>query len=90
MIRSTNPDDLYIKYYLYVPPKKLQGIQSMTKHIINWLYTVRCESGATGLRYINIVLNALSRTLRRDLNDLQKEYVFGLIDIFHAERNLYK
>ena len=90
LIRPIDTDEFYIKYKLYIPPKKLQGIQKMNKHIINWLYTVKCESGVSGLRYINIVLKALVKTLRRDLDSLQQEYVCGLIDIFHAQRNLYK
>lgn len=90
LIPRINTEDFYIKWQLYVPPTKLQGAQRMNKHIINWLYTVKCESGASGLKYINIILKALIKTLKRDLNELQEEYVYALIDIFHAERNLYK
>lgn len=90
LIPRINTEDFYIKWQLYVPPTKLHGVQKMNKHIINWLYTVKCESGACGLRYINIILKALIKTLKRDLNELQEEYVYALIDIFHAERNLYK
>ena len=83
LVNERHTDVLYQKYRLSSPNKKI------IKHIINWLFTVKCESNATGIRYIDMVLWALKRTLSRDLDDIQFSYIKGLIQIFLIERKQY-
>ena len=83
LVEARYTDVLYQKYRLSSPNKKI------IKHIINWLYTIKCESNAYGLRYIDIVLWALQNTLKRNLDDLQFSYTKALIQLFLIERKQY-
>ncbi len=80
IITDIDKTQYYIKYKLYMPSN------SINKHIINWLYTVKCESGASGMRFIDIVLWGLKNTLKRNLDDVQFAYIKALIIIFISER----
>lgn len=82
-------DEIYLKYRLYLKSDRMTAEALMNKHVINWLYTIRCEIGEGGLRYVDNILQQLRYTLKRDLTEEQFEYVKLIIDCFFIQRNLY-
>lgn len=62
----------------------------LNQHCISWLYTVRCEIGFGGLKYIENCLWRLKYTLDRELEDIEFEYTKLLLSILFELRNLYK
>lgn len=87
IIPEIDKAEYYRKYRLYLPMKDwMTETQIIDKHVTNWLYTIKCETGSSGLKYIDTVLFALKKTLDRDMDELQYLYVKTLIFIFLKER----
>lgn len=82
-------DDFYINYSLHEKCYRSSYETVMARHCINWLYTVRCECGSGGLRYINIVLQAIQDTMHRELTNIQYSFTKIIFDLFIEQRNLY-
>ncbi len=88
------PDVDLERYYIVnnmykKPAENLKEKYILNLHCINWLYTIRCEQGRGGLRYIENCLWALKRTLDKFLEPIEFEYVKMLISILFEVRNLY-
>ena len=56
IIPEINRENFYTKYKLYLPINSLQDRQRDNHHVVNWLYTIKCETNASGLKFIDIVL----------------------------------
>lgn len=82
-------DDFYLNYSLHEKCYRSSFPTVMARHCVNWLYTVRCECGSGGLRFINIVLKAIQDTMHRELTDMQYSFVKIIFDLFVEQRNLY-
>ncbi len=79
----------YLKNNLHKKPNKFSEKYLMNCHCINWLYTLRCEYGQGGIKFIEKTLWALKHTLERNLDDVQFEYVKLMISILLEVRTLY-
>ena len=92
--RELIPEIDVMKYYndnqQFIKRLNINESQMMTNHIQNWLFTIKCETDTSGIRYIEIVLRSLQKTLKRDIDDLQYDYVKALISIFLSEYKKYK
>lgn len=87
---DVNLNDFYLEYNLHQKSCKGLATTKMANHCVNWLYTVRCECGYGGIKYINIVLKALKDTMHRHLDEMQYAFCKIIFDMYIDLRNLYK
>lgn len=82
--------EIYLKYRIYERKKNNTLTTLHNKHVINWLYTIRCECGSGGLKFVESVLQNIRYTLKREMDERQFEYVKLIFDTCVTLRNLYK
>ncbi len=89
-LQVADTDDYYYSHRMHVYNPNMKPLQIYNRHIMNWLFTIKCETCTTGLRYIEIVLQALKRTLDSNMNEIQFAYVKMLLYLFLRQYKIYK
>lgn len=83
-------DEICKKYRLEVIIESELNKQFNTvRQVFRWLYLTRIKNQCSGLLYIDLILVAINKELKKDLTDIQFEIIREVVYLYLKERSHY-